>query len=1800
MFRKLTSLTFALSLIFTHPLTLSAQIVTVSPSSGPHVNVQAIPRYNLPPVINNYADIALDVGSSVTRQLLATDPNNDPITFMIEPIPLPTNMSLDSHSGIFKFTPAASQEGQNFFIKVIASDGILTDDDTFTVTVNPISAGNTTKISGVVLDASEAFLGNAPYPLVGAKISLMGDPNNFVLTDVEGKFTLDNVLPDVQVIDVNTFGVIGPNGVAYGGFREEIHLIEHVDNIVTHPFYMPQIDVSSLTMITPGQPAVVDNPNLNITLDVASNNAIDDATGQPFSGMMSISEVPPGFGPAEMPSFLNPGLLITIQPVGVSYATPAPISFQNDEGYAVGTHLDLWSLDAGTGQFVVVGTLEAMPNGMLETIAGGIRNNDWHLTLPPGVDANANSLAGENKDIDKCENTECSGWGSDVVISSGNLMEEHSLVSYRSFNHPQNLKLVYNSTTADPRHVLSTVATIPVLSTVPNSISTELTVGSISQGVPVFHSTAGLGEDQDESIYLSHQFDARMYPTGRYPYQWTIKNNFSSSAISTILNSNILINNQTNSPFGAGWSLAELQKIQTNSDSSVVLLHGDGSIAYFKPDFPDVLQNGSFEQGTLNPGTFVQLNLGSTVMTGWLVSLGSVDYIGSYWQTADGARSVDMNGVSIGRIEQTISTQPNKDYKVTFSMAGNVVLGPTIKMMRVSADTQFQDYAFDITGHSVASMGWEDMEFIFTATGSSTNLKFESLLPGANGPALDNVKVSALASPIGALDYKSPSGDYSTLKRNNDNTFTRTMKDGTVYNFDVNGLQTSMVDRNGNTTTYGYNGQNQLTTISVPASAAINFTTTLSYGADGKVDAITDPFGRTTQLHHDTNGDLIKITDPDLTERAFIYDNHHRIKTKIDKRDLETHYDYGFHGRNIQVNRPDNSTRKLIPVETLGLANLSAGVGTSQSPIPVIRPNEAVSTYFDGFDKMTVYETNGFGATTKITDALNRETFTIRDDDSNPTKITLPNTAVIDMTYDEKGNLLTVVENAIAATTTLTYTSEFNLVDTVTDAKNHVADIDYDINGNPVTVTDDAGTAFKLEYTDANCPGLVTKIISAQGLPEETQTRLEYYAGDCNLRKFIDPLNRETALTYDTHKNIQTITDGELKVTTLTHDHMNRLRQARDADMKDTFYDYDDAGNLTAVTDANAHTTLFSYDEMNRVETTTDPLLKVETYTYDANGNLDTIIDRKNQIIDFNYDDVNRLIKKEMPDPFGGANWIISYTYNLLDRLDTVTDPDSMIDFDYDLAGRLTRASTAGSPLQPDTTLEYVLDKVGNRDLMREQIASGPFVNTDYVFDNLNQIDTITNPSGSLIDIGHDALYRRYSLNYPNGTTIDYTHDVASQLSAISHQLSAIPFSQYDYTIYDGVGNRTAVSVQRPSVSNIMSPLNYVYDNLYRLDTATHPLQANPGEDFDYDNVGNRLRKQGQATDSVFDAANRLINDTLYTYTYDDNGNLTQKTLITQPTQQTLYMYDAMNQLVRIDAPNGDQFNYFYDGLGRRIAKKRNAILLKQYIYDDEDILFEFNGSDVLQARYTHGIGIDEPLIMERDLDISGSFDPSEQFFYHTDGLGSIVDLTNNTGVIAQSYVYDSFGNIIQQTGSMINPYTYTGREHDTESGLYYYRARYYDPTIGRFMQEDPIGFAGGDINLYNYVGNNGVNFIDPTGESLLQAGAWLLLGVQGYNMYATYANFSNGYYQNPYTGEWEAPIDFKGPSHPEKSNVCIPDNPTDGPEFWPAPPQKAVPQFLPTFPIDFQGARGGFTIPKPKGKYSYPASKPPWKYNNP
>jgi RHS repeat-associated protein len=306
-----------------------------------------------------------------------------------------------------------------------------------------------------------------------------------------------------------------------------------------------------------------------------------------------------------------------------------------------------------------------------------------------------------------------------------------------------------------------------------------------------------------------------------------------------------------------------------------------------------------------------------------------------------------------------------------------------------------------------------------------------------------------------------------------------------------------------------------------------------------------------------------------------------------------------------------------------------------------------------------------------------------------------------------------------------------------------------------------------------------------------------------------------------------------------------------------------------------------------------------------------------------------------------------------------------------------------------------------------------------------------------------------------------------------------------------------------------------IYDEMCRLTKASPKSRttAQLPEDvvnhhtevYSYDPVGNRLTGPKSTDSYTYDSGNEqltykgklLLLDTGDQNEYDVNGNLIKKTQTLQGKWKiiTTYAYDDENRLIKVTIQRGDHIKavtFTYDHFGRRISKtvereeldddnniidkllnKLNCPRTTYYIYDEQNIIAEYDDNGKQTATYIHGPNIDEPLAAE----IRNS-----RIYYHADGLGSITTLTNHMGYKVQQYDYDSFGNIKSTPFWIKQPYTYTGREFDYETGLYYYRARYYDPKAGRFITKDPIGFEGG-INKYAYVSNNPIRHTDPTGE---------------------------------------------------------------------------------------------------------------------
>jgi len=501
-----------------------------------------------------------------------------------------------------------------------------------------------------------------------------------------------------------------------------------------------------------------------------------------------------------------------------------------------------------------------------------------------------------------------------------------------------------------------------------------------------------------------------------------------------------------------------------------------------------------------------------------------------------------------------------------------------------------------------------------------------------------------------------------------------------------------------------------------------------------------------------------------------------------------------------------------------------------------------------------------------------------------------------------------------------------------------------------------------------------------------------------------------------------------------------------------TTYAYDTENDLLSITDAAGHTTSFTYDELRRVTQTSFPSGLRESYVYDVVGNLISKTDRKGQTIQYLYDALDRLTHKGYPDATG-----VDYVYDLAGKIQQVSDPTGTYGFAYDNMGRLVGTSTSYAFLPGHTfSNSYTYDAVSNRTGFTAPDNS----TVTYVYDTLNRLSTLTDSGIGQFTFSYDALSRRTGLTRPNGVNTSYGYDSLSRLLNVVHQTGTTTLDGAGYT-YDSAGNRTSKTNYLNNVTE-----NYSYDPLYQL---TQVVQgATTTESYSYDAVGNRLSSLGMSP-YAYNPSNQLTSTPAATFAYDLNGNTLMKTDSAGVTQ---YTWDFENRLSSVMLPGaGGMITFRYDAFGRRIQKS-SPLGTVNYVYDENNIIEELDGSGNVLARYAQGLEIDEPLSMLR---------PGNTGYYERDGLGSVTSLSSAAGSLAQTYTFDSFGNQTASSGALTNPFRYTAREFDQETGLHFYRARYLDSGNGRFISQDPIGYNGG-MNVYRYVKNNPILFTDPLG----------------------------------------------------------------------------------------------------------------------
>jgi RHS repeat-associated protein len=871
--------------------------------------------------------------------------------------------------------------------------------------------------------------------------------------------------------------------------------------------------------------------------------------------------------------------------------------------------------------------------------------------------------------------------------------------------------------------------------------------------------------------------------------------------------------------------------------------------------------------------------------------------------------------------------------------------------------------------------------------------------------------------------YLTPTSVYETLSKQPDGTFVLTTKEGTTYHFDDVGALERIADRRGNVLSMAYDAAGFLTDIADDQGRSLH----LTKGADGKIATVTDPAGRTVSYQYDGSNNLATTTDP----AGGI-----------------TRYGYDSKGRLTSITRPRGNLVTAIGYDTLDRVVSYTDQGntyrvtySSASHLATIRDDTGRQRTVTYNDHMNVTSRSDFLG--------NTETFTY-DGNFNATAVTDGNGHTTSYTFDSRGNAITATD-PLGNTTLIDYEATFNRPVLIVNPSTASTEVGYDAEGNVVRVVDAAGNESQMAYDDE---GHMIGITDAAG----GVSNLSYDAFG-NRTQITDPLGNTTHFTYDAIGNLIAEVDALGRTKSFEYDPNNRVTIITDPLNGVTSFDYDANGNVVAITDPKGLISQFEYDSYDRLVKIINPLNQERTFQYDNRGNVLVQTDPNGVGISFVYDADDRLIRKNLPGD------VVSYSYDAVGNLLSISDSDTGLQLQYDAANRLSRAETLSGVAQPATVVTYAYDADGRRTRLTDP-QGGAY---NYEYDPMGRLLRLTEPSGVVAAFSYDALGRRVQAQFGNGTTMQSTFDAGSRAIQVVNDLAAGAQLPFTY-VYDADGNR----IQATDIDGLNS---YQYDALERLLAATHPASGNPPESYSYDAASNRTSSHLSAT-TIYDAANRLVEDDGFTYLYDANGNLTRKTSKGSGAT-TLYSYDAEDQLVRIDFPDGTYAAYRYDGMGRRVEKDANGVLTR-YIYDRTNVLWELDGGNSVVAAYTHGPGIDDLIAMTRG---------GQRYAYHRDGLGSIVALSDGSGTVAGDYTYDSFGRMIASSG-VLNPYTFTRREYDAESDLYYFRARYYDPQIGRFLQEDPIRDVNGE-NLYSYADNNPVNLVDPLGLQHRPGGPW-------------------------------------------------------------------------------------------------------------
>jgi len=1595
--------------------------------------------------IQPIGDKTAPLGQELSFDVVATDFDGDLLPASVSPLPLPLGASFDGHT--FTFSPGSGQVGA-FPLTFTASDGTSVASETITVTV-PEPAASTT-LSGVVLTS-----GSAPLP--GVRLVLGTGTTVETFSQADGSFLLAGISQAGQqrlLIDGSTVAGV-PQGT-YATVPETITIVEGGANVLQAPIYLLPLDLENADPVNPEQTSVIDSGMIEtegqmhpaVEMTVESNSATEDATQEPFSGMVSITQVPsPDLGPMPLPEEFDLAVYIAVQPFGVRYDPPADIAFPNVEGFPVGSVVDIMALNHDTGQMETVGQGIVEFDGMIRSGTlrddgtferhGVVRENSWHgfTPQPPDGEGDSGTSGDGGGGPEPCET------GSEGCPRTGDLSVAHDLVGYPSLGAFRSFRLAYHSQHAFPHPVVSRLWTPGNLTPAPIWMSTRLELGGVVVGPETYFQGPPCSGFSCPQARFPYAANATSFATGVYPAALRLSCQFQISRRDTTYTQNVQVINQIGSPFGAGWSLLGLERIHRAATGDLLLSDGETEGLVFTPAqraSAEIVQPGERDLyqivGERGQSISLRMKRRSTEADGSSTldpTLELRDSRGFLLVSDDESGHSTVAGPG-NDAEILAFTLPATDtYTVVARGAGGTV-GPYHLFLTTTSETPFGsqasipdevDPAFVFSGE-IASLGaTEDHTF---AASAGTRVTLE-LLRLANQP-----------DGSGSLDPRLELRDSRGILLHADNDSGSNLPPGPGRNALIPSVTLPATDTYTVTTagSGGSTGPYELRIIfgdlpapvdvanggevhldNVVLSPAGEFST-LRANADG---TFTREMGEGTVKSYDALGRLIALADPNGNTTTFEYDTAGRLATITDPVGLATDFVYlstgGCPGRLSEIRDPMARVTRFQHDDRCNL-------------VGIVDPDGAERRFeYDG-DHLLVRQISPRGIAEGRPDDF--ATTYAYDFSGRFVRSTLPGGASRELRSDQSMGL--VEPPAQCGETSPDLGCPQNLASAVDRSELEVVFVDAEDRQIRRTGIDSLGQA-----------GVLTS-------PVGLSTTIDRDANG-NITRLLHPANHAIAAEYDDRGNLTRVFDevfgGENLMTYSAE--LDRLTSFTDADGHTTTYEYDAAGNLSRQSSPRGRVATYTYTPRGQLETVNDPSGRATTYTYDPEGRVRELrvaggsLERLSSL---EYDENGRV--SAIVDPLLDRT---SFRYDAAGRLVEQTYPDGRsVTLDYDAEGRLRSLTPPGSE-----THYFLYDERGRNVEYEPPATSATDPATFFVFNRESQLRSVARPDGTSLDFTYDGAGRLSAIDLPRGQ-VGLTYDPSTGLLTRLEDFSGdaivlgyrgtFPVS----TTWSGRVNGTVAwdyGADRQLVEesvNGAATVEYAYDEdglLLQAGAAAYERAAADGlhtetevgtvrTDFTYDALAQRISQ------TTAHQGSEIYSSTL---TRDAAGRIVSRTESLEGSSPTMlsYSYDESGRLVTVRRGAVVEESYSYDANGNRLSATLPDGTFTG-IYDEQDRLLQYGTTSftyTLAGELATKTDTATGAVTTYDYDVRGALrgvirPDATTIDYVIDAanrrVGKIVD-----GSLVQGFLYGESSRVIAEldgAGQLVSRFVYGSKLH--------------------------------------------------------------------------------------------------------------------------------------------------------------------------